>query len=523
MSHKNRTNSFTLFFKALGNTKHEMWVSLQVLVVITIVLSIILYIVEHIAQPDVYNSIWDSVLWSFMQYIGDPGDFADFKPITVAGRIIAAIIGIIGIAIFAVPAGLIGSGFMDAIAEDRKIRELEDASVVLHKRFRRTAQPASWFINEEGLKTSYKFVDRYQSIAYLQIKTGMSSEKLMETVNYCPDFRLANMASTQSGKAQNERYDRLVVVNFPLNTEYGCFLDRGSNVTIVVPASLTQMAIGNAAFSLAAMGGFNYVSRELSPSPEDTFGFYTMNKDSLDLIGDYDKKEDIESQALHFMDDLARLKKNSAERGERHWFIFLLTTTKTKDCQVHFWRLATDKKKERGNRIETATHEYGSTVLLEDEEKLQCIFQEVQQALSKRKVTVRDKEQSIVTGIDNCDLWKGLNKSNIICRLKGGIDCNALSIRFGYEVVLASNSHLLVMKDIADVVKRNIEPNREIPEEAKQCFLKSGDGFADNYGEEKIFMRSPQELKDMISHFSKEVRDRFEKYDIDGNIQDNFK
>ncbi len=522
MSKNVQLNSFSLFFRAFGKTKHEMGVSVQVLVVITFALSIILYVVEHIAQPEVYHSIWDSVLWSFMQYIGDPGNFADFQPITIAGRIIAAIIGIIGIAIFAVPAGLIGSGFMDAIAENKKEREMEEASVVLHKRFRRTAQSSSWYLNEEGLKRCYKFVDRYQSMVYLQIKTGMSTERLMETIQYCPDFRLANMASTQSGVAQNERIDRLVVVNFPLNTEYGCCLDRGSNVTIVAPAALSEMATGNAAFSLAAMGGFNYVSRELTPNPEDSFGFYTMSKDSLDLMGDYDKKEDVESQALHFMHDLAQFKQRSEDRGEKHWFIFILSTTKTKDCQVHFWRLATDKKKEMANRITGKTREYGSTVLLEDEEKLQQIFLDVQSALSQRTVTVREAEQGIVAQIDNCDLWKGLNTSNIMCRLGGGIDSNALTIRFGYEVILASNSHLLVMKDIADAIKRQIEPDREIPEEAKRCYLEDGDGFADKYGEEKIFLRSPQALKEMIRKGNEYAREKFEHLDLEGKAQGDY-
>ena len=105
--------------------------------------------------------------------------------------------------------------------------------------------------------------------------------------------------------------------------------------------------------------------------------------------------------------------------------------------------------------------------------------------------------------------------------MKGGIDCNALTIRFGYEVILASNSHLLVMKDMADIIKLNIEPYRVIPEEAKQCFLKSGDGFADNYGEEKVFMRSPQYLKDMISRLLKQARERFEKYYLEWKLQDN--
>ena len=171
------------------------------------------------------------------------------------------------------------------------------------------------------------------------------------------------------------------------------------------------------------------------------------------------------------------------------------------------------------NRIIGKTREYGSTILLEDEDKLQQVFQDVQRALSERKVTVREEELGIVTEIDNCDLWKGVNNSNIMCRMGGGIDCNALTIRFGYEVILACNSHLLVMKDIANILKQYIEPNREIPEEAKRCYIEDGDGFADKYGEEKVFLRSPQALKEMIRKANEDARARFEHLDLDGNEQ----
>ena len=54
------------------------------------------------------------------------------------------------------------------------------------------------------------------------------------------------------------------------------------------------------------------------------------------------------------------------------------------------------------------------------------------------------------------------------------------------------------MKDIADAIKKQVEPNRDIPKESVQCFKEEGDGFADNYGEEKVFLRSPQALRKMI-------------------------
>lgn len=84
--------SFRLFGRAIMATRHEMWVSLQVLVAATLVLSLLLYLVEHNAQPDVFSNYWDALLWSSMGYIGDPGKFATDAPICVT--------------IFAVPAVL---------------------------------------------------------------------------------------------------------------------------------------------------------------------------------------------------------------------------------------------------------------------------------------------------------------------------------------------------------------------------------------------------------------------------------
>jgi hypothetical protein len=170
-------------------------------------------------------------------------------------------------------------------------------------------------------------------------------------------------------------------------------------------------------------------------------------------------------------------------------------------------------------RIARETQEYGSTVLQEDEEKLQQIYNEVKNALEEKNVTIRDIEQNIVVDMDNCDLLKGVGYSNIMCRVGGGLDCNALTIRLAYEIIVYNTSHLLILKDLADSIKNNIEKERDIPEEAKKCFLVEGDGFADDYGEEKVFNQSPQELKKMIEKGKKDALERFEKLDLDGNEQ----
>ena len=84
-------------------------------------------------------------------------------------------------------------------------------------------------------------------------------------------------------------------------------------------------------------------------------------------------------------------------------------------------------------------------------------------------------------------------------RMGGGTDSNSLTIRIAYEILAYHSSHLLIMKDIADAIKKQVEPNRDIPKEAVRCFQEDGDGFADRYGEEKVFLRSPKALKEMIT------------------------
>jgi hypothetical protein len=217
------------------------------------------------------------------------------------------------------------------------------------------------------------------------------------------------------------------------------------------------------------------------------------------------------------MHDLAQLKKRSTDKGERHWFIFLLATTKSEQCQVHLWRLASDPKEEMDYRIAGPKREYGSTILEVDKEKLQNIFEEVQSSLAGRKVFIREEEQSIVTQLDNCEQWNGVNDSNIMRRMGGGIDANSLTIRIAYEILVYNNAHLLILKDIANAIKRQVEPGRNIPEEAIQCFKNDGDGFADNYGEEKVFLRSPQALRKMIQEETEKALMSFANMDIDGN------
>lgn len=507
----------SLFVKAFNATKREMLVSVIILVLLTFILAAGMFLAESRVNPDF--SYWDALVWHFVKYVDDPSEIAS-APVTTLGKVLGTIEGLINVAIFAVPAGLVGSGLIDAMDETRHEKKIAEASVKLHKRFRRAVQSESYFKEENNKKVSYRFVPRYRSLAFLQVKTGLKVDDLIEAVDNCPDMRLMNMASCE--RQENHPQDRIAVVHFPLNREYGCCLDRESDVTIVAPTALNEIGPGSFAFSLAAMGGFNYVSKELSPNPDDTFGFYLIKKSNLDLIGDYDKKEDVESQALHYLYDLKQLKQRSIDRNRRHWFIFILGSTKTIDWQVHLWRLATDRTKELP-RLKVGDSTVGSTVTAQDENVYQTISSEISRLIQQndRKVVVNDVEQNIVVTADNRKYAKTLSEDNVMCRMGGGKDCNAFTIRLAYDIIVYSNKHLLVVKDMADAIKNAVEPDRKIDAklqaEARRCYLEPGDGYADEYGKEEVFLSSPEKLKAMIEDESKKARDIFEKYDLDWN------
>ena len=135
-------------------------------------------------------------------------------------------------------------------------------------------------------------------------------------------------------------------------------------------------------------------------------------------------------------------------------------------------------------------------------------------------VKVNGATQPVAVCLDNNKLLKSVSPSNIMCRMGGGKDCNALTIRLGYEILIYHSSHMLIVKDLADAIKKHIEPERSIPDEAKNSYLKEGDGFADEFCKMDIFDQDPARLKKMIERESKNARLRFERFDLDGNIEE---
>lgn len=267
--------SFKLLSGAISSKRHELVISTQFLVVITIILSLILYYAEHEVQPENYNNGFVSVIWAFAQYIGDPGEFAATPPLTPLGRVVACIVGILGIAIVAVPAGIIGAGFTEALEDDKRSSTIKDNAIKLRGAFQRKMDRPS----------RYQIIPPYRSAEDVKALLNMTSSDLNEAVEHGPGFRLVNLAS--SIPADRYTPDRIAVEHFPHNCSYGCFIDRGSNVTIINPSAYMDVGIGNFGFYLALIGGFNYISREVGVRAPSRSYFLIDSRDSVPNLSDY--------------------------------------------------------------------------------------------------------------------------------------------------------------------------------------------------------------------------------------------
>ena len=115
------STAFQMIANVLNRRKEELLVTLTIVLLVLILASSLMYYVEHEVQPEAFSSI-PATMWWGVATLTTVG-YGDVYPITSIGRVLGAFIAIMGVGIFALPAGIIASGFE---AEIRKKSEEKD-------------------------------------------------------------------------------------------------------------------------------------------------------------------------------------------------------------------------------------------------------------------------------------------------------------------------------------------------------------------------------------------------------------
>lgn len=104
--------------RVFGRKKEELIISLIFTLFLLLFASTLMYYVENEVQPEVFSSIPETMWWGIatLTTVG----YGDVYPITPLGHLLGGVIAIIGIGLFALPTGILASGFSEEISRRKQ-------------------------------------------------------------------------------------------------------------------------------------------------------------------------------------------------------------------------------------------------------------------------------------------------------------------------------------------------------------------------------------------------------------------
>lgn len=111
------SESMQTLARVIRSKREDLTVTVFVVFILMIISSSLMYFAEHNAQPETFCSIPHTMWWTVVTLttVG----YGDCYPVTTAGRIIGGLIALFGVALFAMPTAILGSGFMEEMQRKR--------------------------------------------------------------------------------------------------------------------------------------------------------------------------------------------------------------------------------------------------------------------------------------------------------------------------------------------------------------------------------------------------------------------
>jgi voltage-gated potassium channel len=244
--------SFNVISNAFNARKEDILTSLLGVTLLSLTLSALMFHYESAYAQCSFNNILEVFVWSIGKYTGDYGSIAEITPISEMGKIIATVNGFLGIALFAVPAGLLASAFIEQLEEKRRKQIIDE----------RIGSISRHFEKKTGGGNDFKFdaFPRFASLDFLQVKFLLSEQEIMETIRESKNLRFRALKS----KPENAFSDIRIVESFQTNCSYGFRqFNEESKLVLINAIGENERGISHLAYTLAAGLNVNYIAREV--------------------------------------------------------------------------------------------------------------------------------------------------------------------------------------------------------------------------------------------------------------------
>ncbi len=252
-------------------------------------------------------------------------------------------------------------------------------------------------------------------------------------------LRLVNLAANLP--IDENPQDRLVVERFIKNRPYGCYIDRGSAVTICMTSAYDEACTSQFGFYLALACGFNFISREVGDL-EDKQSFYNIKDDNSD------------PNLPEFLNDLKIL----GARPNATIVPLLITEAGNslgRDSLIHF--TCGGKKGDENLASETLT--------ISDVERFRTFYSDVAAHLNEDFQLPSDIQRYFGSSA----------KTNIMQILKGEGVNNVFTIRISYKILLSDQRRMAIAQTIAHAIARHFSTASDCEEPA--CLKANGYGY----------------------------------------------
>ncbi|AJR05017.1 hypothetical protein AW14_14615 [Siansivirga zeaxanthinifaciens CC-SAMT-1] len=211
-----------------------------------------MFFLEHDAQPKTFKSVYDSLWWGIDKYLTATGG-EDVNPITPAEKFLAGFIGILGVEMFALPAGIIASGFIEEIENNKLKKELIQLETKLIHAF-----SIEYFVpvmNKKKVLNLSHLSRKWLSLEDIKYKMGISESSLMQVCSFSKKLRLKNIKLNEINTVG------LKFVN--TNRTYGQCIKRNSKITIVNLYPFIQPYFGHFSMAISEILQANYISNKM--------------------------------------------------------------------------------------------------------------------------------------------------------------------------------------------------------------------------------------------------------------------